>query len=528
MASDDVGSATGPYFETALDVIGRGIWKAGDEPTIAACLMGESGIGDDEREAFIARCPEDMQAALRDALPVAVPDAEGLHRIIREADEWNEAKKPRRKAKKGRNTFDPLKTGPRDNDDDRPTVNELVDAMKTDELLNLSIGINELEGVPFVTAPTPWDATGEERRWTDADLSNLYAYMQGKYRRAARADVIDALTILVNRRRYNPLTIELRSLAKAQRGLNYAPHLLAWFVGADDDRYSQQVTLAWMRCAVARAFRPGIMAQWMPVLYGPQGCGKSHFSSLMALHPRYFTDSVSDLSNIKTTAEALAGKWIAEVAELDGMRGKDLEAVKATITRTDDVYRASYGRYAKSHPRRSVFIGSTNKRGFLRDRTGNRRFYPVTVGVNEPQCDMRDEDAVMPIVREAWGEVVAQYLQASAKARTDADFLRLFPMEPPADVREMAERERGASTEANDNAETISAWLARLAPGIHVCAAQVAKEALGIETDKYAQNRRLQHEVNEIMDTMPGWHRCERKQRCNSYGLRRCWEADAG
>lgn len=515
MDGKDFPPAEAAVVDGALKALGSGVWCHGDEATVASFLKGETALSDEQRDAFIALCPDELQEGIRAAMNDAEPDMGGLDGLIRETQAYEHRDEPTASVATGS-----------DDSKRKPTVNELVAAMEGDDQLNLSIGVNELEGVPFVTGPTPWDATGEERRWTDADLSNLYAHMQGRYRKATRGDVTDAFTIFSNRRCYNPLTDELRTLAKHQRGLAYAPRLLPWFLGAEDDRYTQQVTLAWMRMAVCRAFRPGCLAQWMPVLYGPQGCGKSHFAALMALHPKYFTDSLSDLSNIKATAEVLSGRWIAEVAELDAMRGKDLEAVKATITRTDDEFRASYGRYKESHPRRSVFIATTNKAGFLRDRTGNRRFYPIAVGVHRPKYDMRDEDAVMPIIREAWGEVVAQYLEASRKARTDAEFLRLFPMEPPQDVQAMAEDRREDFKEANDNADAISSWLSNLPEGARVCTPQVAKEVLDVDTAAYSQNKRLQHELNEAMDTMPGWHRTKKKQRCGAYGIRRCWERD--
>lgn len=499
---------------------------------IADALAGETMADGGWREEFVNGIPDGEPEALRTKVRGALKSARGirggtvcdihwLHELIDRHTERAEAfmrGEERTAAADTRGARRPASKG-------RPTLGQIVESWEGDDRLNLSVGFNELQGAAYVTGPTPWDAAGERRRFSDTDAANLLMVTQEAHPRATKGDVSDALKVFVARRPFNPLTTELRRLARAQRGLNYAPHLLARLVGADDGRYEQQVMLAWMRMSVARAFRPGIVGPWMPVIYGPQGCGKSLFCSRMAMRAEWFSDSLGDLSDIQRTSEAMQGRWICELGELSAMRGRDIESVKATITRTCDVYREPWGTFAAEHPRRSVFVGTTNAHGFLRDRTGNRRFVPLTVGVARPEYDMRDEGTVAPIIREAWGEVVAEYLKASSEAGTEDEFLRLFPVEPPADVIEMAERERGDFREADDNGEAVADWLSKRQGG-PVCAAEAAKEALGVEQSDYSKNRRLQHEVTEIMDSMRGWHRVSGKRRCGTYGSRTCWERD--
>ena len=117
----------------------------------------------------------------------------------------------------------------------------------------------------------------------------------------------------------------------------------------------------------------------MPVLNGAQGIGKSTFIANLGME--WFSDSVnlSDM-NDKTAAEKLQGYWIIEIGELAGMKKADLDKVKAFISRQDDKYRASFGRRVTPHPRQCVFFGTTNsENGYLRDITGNRRFWSVNV-----------------------------------------------------------------------------------------------------------------------------------------------------
>lgn len=128
-----------------------------------------------------------------------------------------------------------------------------------------------------------------------------------------------------------------------------------------------------------RVYNPGIKFDTMIVLNGAQGIGKSTLIALLGMD--WFSDSLalSDM-NDKTAAEKLQGYWILEIGELAGMKKADLDKVKAFISRQDDKYRASFGRRVTPHPRQCVFFGTTNsENGYLRDITGNRRFWNVKV-----------------------------------------------------------------------------------------------------------------------------------------------------
>lgn len=131
--------------------------------------------------------------------------------------------------------------------------------------------------------------------------------------------------------------------------------------------------------AVARIYQPGVKFDSILVLNGAQGIGKS--TLFARLGGKWYSDSlsISDMKD-KTAAEKLQGYWILELGELAGIKKMDVETVKSFITRIDDKYRQSYGVNVESHPRSCIIVGSTNSDGgFLRDITGNRRFWPVRV-----------------------------------------------------------------------------------------------------------------------------------------------------
>lgn len=156
--------------------------------------------------------------------------------------------------------------------------------------------------------------------------------------------------------------------------------ILIDYFGAADSKYTRAVMRKTLAAAVARIYEPGKKFDSVLILNGPQGVGKSTFFSKLA--GDWFSDSLTltDMKD-KSGAEKLQGYWILELSELNGMKKADVETVKSFITRQDDKYRASYGVNVESHLRQSIIVGSTNaESGFLRDITGNRRFWPVRIG----------------------------------------------------------------------------------------------------------------------------------------------------
>ena len=132
---------------------------------------------------------------------------------------------------------------------------------------------------------------------------------------------------------------------------------------------------------VARIMEPGCKLDTMVVLEGEQGSGKSTLARLMALKDEWFSDSLpADLSN-KDAHAHLQGKLIVEWPEIGQVKRSTLEALKAFVSAQFDKFRPSYGRHEIAHPRQCVFVGTTNEWSYLKDETGNRRFWPVRCGM---------------------------------------------------------------------------------------------------------------------------------------------------
>ena len=382
------------------------------------------------------------------------------------------------------------------------TIDSIAKAIENDSRLGDAIGFNELDSAPYVRGVLPWSEKAETRPWRNSDDSQLLAYLQTEHGVKSENAVGHAFSIVCERTRFNPVIDRFDALPQWD-GKNRAGHLFDWFLGAPDDGYTQEVERLFLNGAVMRTYHPGAKFDYMPVLVGGQGIGKSTLARKLALDDGFFTDGVTGIGT-KEAAELVQGNLIVEIAELDALKGKNLETTKAFISRVSDDYRPPYGKRTEKHPRRFVMIGTTNSDRFLSDSSGNRRFLPVRCGVEKPKLDVFGGDAE-EVIGQAWAEILAEYRRAGS-----------LPLVLPREAAQAALKMQDEASLDDPRIGQIGEWLDRTMPGERVCASEIAEEALGVERP---QSKYLTNEIHEIMKhCFPGWGRLPTKAKIQGYG----------
>ena len=308
-----------------------------------------------------------------------------------------------------------------------------------------NIVFNQLADGMEIKGEVPWQHPA--KFWRDADDAQLICYVDDHYGTFSARNYDIAVTKAVDDRSYHPIKDYFASLPPWD-GVPRVDTLLIDYLGAEDNAYIRAVSRKTLCAAYRRIYEPGVKFDYMPVLNGAQGIGKSTFIANLGME--WFSDSLnlSDM-NDKTAAEKLQGYWIIEIGELAGMKKADLDKVKAFISRVDDKYRASFGRRVTPHPRQCVFFGTTNsENGYLRDITGNRRFWNVKAtgeGKYKP-WQMTPE-----IVQQIWAETAVL-----AKA---GEKLYL-----PPELEAYAQKEQRAAMEQDDREGLVLEYLDTLLP----------------------------------------------------------------
>lgn len=257
----------------------------------------------------------------------------------------------------------------------KDTLQNIALIIRNDENFK-HIVYNEFKDTIDVIGLLPWKQV--KPGWNDSDLANAKVYFERVYGIWSPTKFKDALLAVVSSDRlYHPIKDYFATLH--WDGQERIDTLLIDYFGAKDSPYTRAVIRKTLVAAVARIYKPGVKFDSILVLNGPQGMGKSTFFAILG--KQWFSDSlsISDMRD-KTAAEKLLGNWILEISEMNGIRKTEVEVVKSFVTRQDDKFRQAYGVNVESHPRKCIIVGSTNSEGgFLRDVTGNRRFWPVHV-----------------------------------------------------------------------------------------------------------------------------------------------------
>lgn len=411
------------------------------------------------------------------------------------------------------------------------TISNVTTVLENDPFLKGKIVTDEFASCGMSLGGLPWDLDSGKRRWTDVDYAGYYRYMEMFYGLTGREKLDSGLLIVSSQNRINDVKEYLCGLE--WDGKKRVDTLLSDYLGAEDNKYTREVMRKSLCAAVARAVKGGVKYDYMPIFTGPQGIGKSTFLSILGRD--WFSDSLTTFEG-KEAAELIQGTWINEVGELTAMTKQETSAVKQFLSKTHDIYRAAYGRTTGKYPRRCVFFGTSNDSEFLKDATGNRRFWPVDVGIHKAR-------------KSVWEDLPGEVDQVWAEAYTY--WMLGEPLYLAKDVETMAEEQQEAHREAYAKEGVIREFLDREIPEgwdsmdlmqrrqfysgnlrlpegtaftdrRKVCAAEIWQECFG--SDLKYMGKRDSMEINSILQGIKGWKRNRSSQRYGFYGTQRGFE----
>ena len=284
------------------------------------------------------------------------------------------------------------------------TIDNFVLIFQNDPQLKNCIAYNELLG----TAENR--VTG--KRWEEVDDSIVMSYIEKKYKIRHTESYYNAFNIVCYKNTYNPIKNILDATVWDKK-----PRIATIFqkyLKCEDSDYIREVARITFLGGIARVYSPGIKYDNMPIFIGKQGCGKSSFIRWLAIRDNFFKE-LNEIDGQKGI-ENIEGAWICEMSELLALtKAKEVEAVKAFITRQSDNYRKPYDRRISENPRRCIIIGSTNRSQFLTDKTGNRRFLPIQVNSDGYKI-AEQEQQIRAELLQCWAE--AKYIYDNAPDKT--------------------------------------------------------------------------------------------------------------
>lgn len=350
------------------------------------------------------------------------------------------------------------------------------------------------------------------RAWTDTDDAKVISYIESAYGLYSESKYQKALAVAMSKHKYNPLKdlIENKEWDGVRRIDDFLKDILK--CTSKDERitdYYREVSRMIFYGGIARLYKPGIKFDYMPILIGKQGTGKSTIVDWLALNSTYYREVTTVEGN--DGIECLESGWICEFSELLAMtRQKDVQALKAFITRTADKYRKPYDRYVSTIPRTCIFIGTTNDYEFLTDMTGNRRYLPVEVGLKRGEL-YEDVEYVKDYILSCWRE--ALWIMNNDKD----NFYLTIPNKYQDTVEEMQERRVIEDPKLTE----LESFLDEKEVGDKVCSRMIWAEAFkGIEKQATRGDFKM---ISGYMSKFDNWDRVDSTITFDNYGKQKYW-----
>lgn len=229
--------------------------------------------------------------------------------------------------------------------------------------------IEKLEALPIASDLGEWSPQD------DLDVGLWLAQNYPKLLIKGEGTLAAGISMVAAKNKFHPVREWLRSLP--WDGKSRLRYLFSDCFGTAESEYFALCGQYFLIGMVARIFKPGCAMQYMPILEGSQGKGKS--TALRILGGEWYAETPFKIGD-KDAYMQIAGVWLYEIPELDSFNRAESTAVKAFVTIQTDRYREPYARRTIDRPRQCVFAGNTNHGEYFKDPTGNRRFWPIRCG----------------------------------------------------------------------------------------------------------------------------------------------------
>lgn len=395
------------------------------------------------------------------------------------------------------------------------TLSNIRLILEHDPKLRGQIRRDEFNHMDVIVGAVPWRTPRNkyDQFWKNSDDACLRCYLESEpWRISGMQKIYDALESVLEANKYHPIRDYLNEVK--WDGNERLDTLLIDYLGAPDTELTRAMTRKAFTAAVARVMQPGTKFDYVITIIGTQGIGKS--TILKKMGRDWFSDSFMKVDG-KEAMEQLQGAWILEIGELAGLKKAEVESIKDFISKDVDTFRVAYGRKNEKFPRQTIFFGTTNEDNFLRDATGNRRFWPITTDKSKVTKsiweDLTDEE-----IDSLWAEAVQRYkdreplylpesLEQQARELQEChaeiderkglieEFLNI---KLPAGWNNKTIEERRAYILQRDELSTIGTVVRE-----KICAVEILNECFGEKLDERTKYRT--REINAILRSLPDW-----------------------
>lgn len=305
----------------------------------------------------------------------------------------------------------------RKNDDIIPSIDNVLMAVRSPRVVGWHFAYDTFRDEMMVDL----QGRGQWRAFKDTDYTRIKVYLERNgFEEIAKEKIRDAIAVAAEDNTFDSAQLWLNALPRevvAGGGTaGRVERFLIDYLGCEDTPYVRACGLYLWTALAGRVLSPGCQADMTVVFIGAQGSGKTTAVKLMAPSPDFFTE-IGFHESEENLARKMRGRLVGEFGELTGLRRKEVDALKAFLTRTHESWVPKWKEFATNFPRRLLFVGTTNNERFLVDDTGNRRWLPVRVGVTNKEALKRDVLLLWAEARDLWLAGGVRWEEAERLAR---------------------------------------------------------------------------------------------------------------